>query len=77
MGRIERFEVYPPAEEVKECTLHYENFDVEDIYKQWDDLVPKDKLPLMERFVQDFVKYVHEYARQEGVGLEELEMTGA
>lgn len=73
---IARFDAYPPDKSINECTLHYENHDVEDIYRQWDDLVPEDQRELMERFVVDFVQHVHDYATAVGTEAKDLDVQG-
>ena len=41
-----------PSGVVSECDFRYENFEVEDIYKRWDDLVDADKFPKYEAFLR-------------------------
>lgn len=44
-------EISPPSSEVKECTLHYSNTDIEDIYNRMNNLVPDDKIPVIRKII--------------------------
>ena len=45
-----------PSNVVKECELFYENFDVNDIYERWDNIVPKEQREPIRNMVKAVVE---------------------